>query len=130
MIGSAGTRWRNNFMTSMAAPSNVMIVVLKSTDGSVLEHGTALSHLPTSAITNEFAYNRFAPGPFGLRAQMGAMATITPPAVASGADTASLHSAATLQLRTVTAMHSTSPSERTKVEKKAPLAVGCASVRN
>jgi uncharacterized membrane protein YphA (DoxX/SURF4 family) len=85
-----------------AAPSNVMTAVLKSNDGSVLEQwdGTALSHLPTSAITNEFAYNRFAPGPFGLRAQMGAMATITLPA-ASNADTSTLHSAATLQLHTV-----------------------------
>src|SRR3984893_10578862 len=85
-----------------AAPSNVLAAVLKSSDGSVLEQwdGTALSHLPTSAIANEFAYNRFAPGPFGLRAQMGAMATITLPAT-SGAHTGSLHSAATLQLRTV-----------------------------
>jgi uncharacterized membrane protein YphA (DoxX/SURF4 family) len=84
------------------APSNVMTAVLKSNDGSVLEQwdGTALSHLPTSAITNEFAYNRFAPGPFGLRAQMGAMATITLP-VTSNADPGSLHSAATLQLHTV-----------------------------
>src|SRR6202140_4767575 len=47
--------------------------------------GTALSHLPTSAIANEFAYNRVAPGPFGLRAEMGAMATITLPAT-RGAD--------------------------------------------
>jgi len=84
------------------APSNVMTAVLKSHDGAVLEQwdGTALSHLPVSAITNEFAYNRFAPGPFGLRAQMGAMATITLPAT-SGADTGSLRNAATLQLRTV-----------------------------
>jgi thiosulfate dehydrogenase [quinone] large subunit len=85
-----------------AAPSNVMTAVLTSDDGTVLEQwdGAALSHLPASAIANEFAYNRFAPGPFGLRAQMGAMATITLP-VASGADTGSLHGAATLQLRTV-----------------------------
>jgi thiosulfate dehydrogenase [quinone] large subunit len=84
------------------APSNVMTAVLKSNDGSVLEQwdGNALSHLPASAISNEFAYNRFAPGPFGLRAEMGAMATITLPA-ASGADTTSLRNAATLQLRTV-----------------------------
>jgi thiosulfate dehydrogenase (quinone) len=84
------------------APSNVMTAVLKANDGSVLEHwdGTALSNLPTSAITNEFAYNRFAPGPFGLRAEMGAMATITLPA-ASGADTGRLRDAPTLQLRTV-----------------------------
>jgi thiosulfate dehydrogenase (quinone) len=85
-----------------AAPSNVMTAELKANDGSVLEQwdGTALSHLPTSAITNEFAYNRFAPGPFGLRAQMGAMATITLPA-ASGADTGRLRNATMLQLRTV-----------------------------
>src|ERR1700681_1233529 len=70
------------------APSNVMTALLKSNDGAVLEQwdGTALSHLPASAITNEFAYNRFVPGPFGLRAEMGAMATITLPA-ASSADT-------------------------------------------
>jgi thiosulfate dehydrogenase (quinone) len=59
-----------------------------------------LSHLPTSAIANEFAYNRFAPGPFGLRAEMGAMATITLP-VTSNTDPGSLHSAETLQLHTV-----------------------------
>src|SRR5229473_5978270 len=81
------------------APSNVMIAALKSTDGSVLEQwdGTALSHLPASAVANEFAYNRFAPGPFGLRAEMGAMATITLPAL-SGANAGRLHDAATLQL--------------------------------
>jgi thiosulfate dehydrogenase [quinone] large subunit len=85
-----------------AAPSNVMTAVLKSSDGSVLEQwdGTALSHLPASAIANEFAYNRFASAPFGLRAQMGAMATITLPA-ASVSDAGSLSRAATLELRTV-----------------------------
>jgi thiosulfate dehydrogenase [quinone] large subunit len=85
-----------------AAPSNVMTAMLKANDGSVLEQwdGAALSRLPNSAITNEFAYNRFAPGPFGLRAEMGAMATIALPAV-SGTDTGSLRNASTLQLRTV-----------------------------
>src|SRR5260221_725750 len=84
------------------AACNVMTAVLKSNDGSALEQwdGTALSHLPASAIANEFAYNRFAPGPFGLRAEMGAMATITLPA-ASGVDIGRIHSAVTLQLRTV-----------------------------
>jgi hypothetical protein len=77
-----------------AAPSNVMTAALKSNDGTVLEQwdGTALSHLPTSAITNEFAYNRFAPGPFGLRAQMGAMATVTLPAT-SAASVGGVHGA-------------------------------------
>jgi uncharacterized membrane protein YphA (DoxX/SURF4 family) len=85
-----------------AAPSNVMTAALKSNDGTVLEQwdGTALSHLPTSAITNEFAYNRFEPGPFGLRAQMGAMATITLPATSAG-EIGGVHGAATLELRTV-----------------------------
>jgi thiosulfate dehydrogenase [quinone] large subunit len=85
-----------------AAASNVMTAVLTSDDGSVLGQwdGAALSHLPASAIANEFAYNRFAPGPFGLRAEMGAMATITLPA-ASDADFGRLRNAATLQLGTV-----------------------------
>jgi thiosulfate dehydrogenase (quinone) len=85
-----------------AEPSNVMTAVLKSSDGSVLEQwdGTALSHLPASAIVNECAYNRFASGPFGLRAQTGAMATITLPA-ASFSDSGNHSRAATLQLRTV-----------------------------
>jgi thiosulfate dehydrogenase [quinone] large subunit len=85
-----------------AAPSNVMIAMLKSYDGTVLEQwdGTALSHLPASAIANEFAYNRFAPGPFGLRAQMGSMATITLPAT-SAAGIGGVHGASTLELHTV-----------------------------
>jgi hypothetical protein len=79
-----------------------MTAALKSIDGTVLEQwdGSALSRLPASAISNEFAYNRFAPGPFGLRAQMGAMATITLPAT-SGAEIGGIHGAATLELRTV-----------------------------
>jgi thiosulfate dehydrogenase (quinone) len=85
-----------------AAPSNVMTAALKSNDGTVLEQwdGMALSHLPTSAITNEYAYNRFAPGPFGLRAQMGAMATITLSAT-NAAEVGGVYGAATLELRTV-----------------------------
>ena len=85
-----------------AAPSNVMTAALKSYDGTVLElwDGAALSHLPASAISNEFAYNRFAPGPFGLRAQMGAMATIRLPAT-SAAAIVGVHGAARLELRTV-----------------------------
>jgi uncharacterized membrane protein YphA (DoxX/SURF4 family) len=84
------------------APSNVMTAVLKSSDGSVLAQwdGTALSQLSTAAIINEFAYNRFVPSPFGLQAQMGAMATITLPSP-NGTNISRLSRAATLQLRTV-----------------------------
>jgi len=85
-----------------AAAVNVMAAALVSRDGSVLElwDGTALSHLPASAINNEFAYNRFGPGPFGLRAQMGAMAKITLPATRAAA-VIGVDGAARLELRTV-----------------------------
>jgi len=85
-----------------AAPSNIMAATLLNQDGSVLEQwdGTALSHLPSSAIANEFAYNRFATGPFGLSAKMGAEATITLPRVAA-AEPEFRGKAATLRLRTV-----------------------------
>jgi thiosulfate dehydrogenase [quinone] large subunit len=85
-----------------AAPSNVMTATLKSVDGTVMEQwdGSDLSRLPTSSIANEFDYNRFAPGPFGLRAQMGAMATITLPAT-NAPKIGAIRGAATLELRTV-----------------------------
>ena len=85
-----------------AVPSNIMVATLMARDGSVLEQwdGTALSHLPPSRIANEFAYNRFAPGPFGLSATVGAEATITLPGMASaGPDVP--EKAAMLRLRTV-----------------------------
>ena len=85
-----------------AAPSNIMAATLVARDGSVLEQwdGAALSHLPPSMIANEFAYNRFTPGPFGLSAKMGAEATITLPGQATAGPDIS-GKAATLRLRTV-----------------------------
>jgi thiosulfate dehydrogenase [quinone] large subunit len=85
-----------------AAPSNVMTAALKSDDGTALEQwdGTALRQLPASAITNEFLYNRFAPGPFGLRAEVGAMATITLPGT-NAAGIGRVRGASRLELRTV-----------------------------
>ena len=44
-----------------------------------------LSKLPKTAFANDYAYNKFAPGPFGIRAPMGAAATVTLPPPASGA---------------------------------------------
>jgi thiosulfate dehydrogenase (quinone) len=78
------------------------IAALKSVDGAVGEQwdGSDLSRLPTSSIANEFDYNRFAPGPFGLRAQMRAMATITLPAT-NAPKIGGIRGAATLELRTV-----------------------------
>ena len=102
MLPNGAVRFHAYLDGGTPAPSNVMIAMLKSYDGTVLEQwdGTALSHLPASTIANEFAYNRFAPGPFGLRAQMGAMATITLPAT-SAADIGGVHGASTLELHTV-----------------------------
>jgi hypothetical protein len=45
----------------------------------------ALSGLSKTAFVNDYAYNKFAPGPFGIRASMGAAATVTLPPPASGA---------------------------------------------
>ena len=45
----------------------------------------ALSAMPKTAFVNDYGYNKFGPGPFGIRAPMGAAATITLPPPASGA---------------------------------------------
>src|SRR5882762_3077152 len=37
----------------------------------------ALSKMPKTAFNNDYAYNKFGPGPFGLRAAMGAASTVT-----------------------------------------------------
>jgi uncharacterized membrane protein YphA (DoxX/SURF4 family) len=47
----------------------------------------ALSALPKTAFENDYAYNKFAPGPFGIRAPMGAAATVTLPPPASATNT-------------------------------------------
>ncbi len=44
-----------------------------------------LSAMAKTAFANDYAYNKFGPGPFGLRAPMGAAATITLPPPASAA---------------------------------------------
>jgi thiosulfate dehydrogenase [quinone] large subunit len=67
------------------APSNIMKAELLASDGTILAQWdeTALSHLAPAAIANDFLYNRFVTGPFGLSARMGAAATITLPTVAA-----------------------------------------------
>ena len=57
----------------------------------------SLSKTPKSAFANDYAYNKFAPGPFGIRAPMGAKATITLPAPTAGSE----NGAAYLQLTDV-----------------------------
>ncbi len=65
------------------APLHLVAADLVGPDKAVLAHwdARALSAMPKSAFANDYAYNKFAPGPYGLRAPMGAAATITlPPA--------------------------------------------------
>src|ERR1700730_17159204 len=44
-----------------------------------------LSKLPKTNFANDYAYNKFEPGPFGIGAKMGAAATVTLPVPTSGA---------------------------------------------
>ena len=44
----------------------------------------ALSTLPNTAFANDYAYNKFASGPFVIRAPMGAAATVTLPPLTTG----------------------------------------------
>lgn len=63
------------------APLHVVTAALIGPDKRVIERWDtkALSALPASSFTNDYAYNKFATGPFGLRAPLGAKATITLP---------------------------------------------------
>src|ERR1700680_902056 len=65
------------------APAHVVDATLLGPDRTVIEHwdAAALSKLPKGAFANDFAYNRFGAGPYGIRAQMGAAATVTLPPV-------------------------------------------------
>src|SRR6202166_4881845 len=68
------------------APAHVVAAALF--DGEkhpVAEWNAAqLSELPKTDFANDYAYNRFEPGPFGIRAKMGAAATVIFPVPASG----------------------------------------------
>ncbi|MBV8191600.1 MAG: quinol oxidase, partial [Alphaproteobacteria bacterium] len=64
-------------------PAHIMKAELLAADGQPIEtwSSEALSRLPAQAIRNDFDYNKFGVGPYGIVAQMGARATITlPPA--------------------------------------------------
>jgi uncharacterized membrane protein YphA (DoxX/SURF4 family) len=69
------------------APVHVVAADLLATDNRPVAHYDAavLSALPKAAFANDYAYNKFAPGPFGIRAPMGAAATVTLPPPGSGA---------------------------------------------
>jgi hypothetical protein len=63
------------------APAHIMKVELTGNDNQPVEtwNTEALTQLPKDAIHNDFAYNIFKPGPYGIVAGMGASATITLP---------------------------------------------------
>lgn len=69
------------------APVHVVAADLLDANNQPVAHynAAALSALPKTAFANDYAYNMFDPGPFGIRASMGAAATVTLPPPASGA---------------------------------------------
>ncbi len=64
-----------------AEPSNMVDASLMDPQGNMVEHwdGAALANLPKSAFHNDFAYQRFHAGKFGITGPVGAMATIALP---------------------------------------------------
>lgn len=70
-----------------AEPSNMVWASLIAPDGNVAEHwsGTALAALPKAAFHNEFHYQKFHAGRFGIIGPVGAVATIGLPGKLSGA---------------------------------------------
>src|SRR6202163_4307018 len=71
--------------TPEAAAHVVAADLLNSEKHSVADWNAAqLSELPKTDFANDYAYNKFEPGPFGIRAKMGAAATVTLPVPASG----------------------------------------------
>lgn len=83
------------------APVHVVAAALLDANGTPVAqwNAEALSKMPKSAFDNDYAYNKFGPGPFGLRAAMGAASTIT--LLAPAAQTAAIAGAQTLQLTDV-----------------------------
>ncbi len=66
------------------APAHIMQAALLGTDKQVEESWSTamLTALPATAIRNDYRYNGFKPGPYGLVATMGAKALVTLPPVA------------------------------------------------
>ena len=64
-----------------AAPAHIMKAELTGAENEPLEtwNTETLSRLPADSIHNDFAYNKFDAGPYGIVAEIGAMATITLP---------------------------------------------------
>jgi thiosulfate dehydrogenase [quinone] large subunit len=78
------------------APVHVVAAELLDANRAPLAqwNADALSKMPKTAFNNDYAYNKFGPGPFGLRAAMGAASTVTLPAP-------TVHTGATVSARTL-----------------------------
>ena len=63
------------------APAHIMKAELIGGENQALEtwNTETLTRLPAESIRNDFAYNKFKAGPYGIVAEMGARATITLP---------------------------------------------------
>ena len=64
-----------------STPAHIMKAEVIGGDGQALQvwNTETLTRLPADSIRNDFAYNKFQAGPYGIVAEMGAMATITLP---------------------------------------------------
>jgi thiosulfate dehydrogenase (quinone) len=69
------------------APVHVVAAALLNADRQAIANWdtATLSKLPKTDFANDYAYNKFAPGPFGIRAPMGAAATVTLPRAGASA---------------------------------------------
>lgn len=85
-----------------ASASHIVGISILSSDGAVIRRWdmAELSALPKDAIKNDFAYNKFATGPYGLVAKVGAKAEITLPLAGVAASTN-----AELRVTTVSGSH-------------------------
>jgi thiosulfate dehydrogenase (quinone) len=69
-----------------AEPSNMVEASLSDAEGAVVERwsGSDLARLPKTAINNDFDYQRFHTGKFGIVGPVGAVATIRLPGALNG----------------------------------------------
>jgi thiosulfate dehydrogenase [quinone] large subunit len=80
LLGDGGVRFHVYLDAGTPeAPVHVVAADLLTAGGQPVAHwdAAALSALPKAAFANDYAYNKFAPGPFGIIAPMGAAATVT-----------------------------------------------------
>ena len=95
------------------APLHVVKATLLDANNKPVVQWTAqeLARLPKSSFANDYAYNKFGPGPFGIRAPMGAASYITLPV--AGGDATGNHHPVKLQLTDVDGRTFSAPLVRT-----------------